>query len=63
MKPSPPITNTRLDLLIRLDFKILEILFFISKDFLFLSEIIIGFFIFLVPSARLELALPKGQGF
>ena len=35
-----------------------------SEDFLFLSEIITGLVIFiLVPSARLELALPKGQGF
>ena len=34
------------------------------NDFKFESEIINGFFIFsVVPSARLELALPKGQGF
>ena len=64
MKPSPPIT------IINSDFEIGENLIFFSKknfifkDFLFLSEINEGLIIFfMVPSARLELALPKGQGF
>ena len=64
MKPSPPITIIRLDLFIFLLLNILRICFFIFKDLKFLSEIINGLFIYkLVPSARLELALPKGQGF
>ena len=40
-----------------------KIKFFIFKDLIFVSEIIFGLIIFVVPSARLELALPKGQGF
>ena len=34
-----------------------------KDDLKFLSEIICILFILVVPSARLELALPKGQGF
>ena len=37
--------------------------FLILKDLKFLSEIICIFFISVVPSARLELALRKRQGF
>ena len=35
----------------------------IFNDFLFLSEIINGLIILMVPSARLELALQKRHGF
>ena len=44
-------------------FTIFKSLDLIISDFLFLSETINKFFILVVPSARLELALPKGQGF
>ena len=64
MNPSPPITITKFDLLIKLVLIFFIKYFLILKDFLLVSEIITGLIIFkMVPSARLELALPKGQGF
>ena len=64
MKPSPPITITILDFLSFFFLKMVIICFFIFKDLLFVSDMInVLFIIKVVPSARLELALPKGQGF
>jgi hypothetical protein len=45
-------------------FRIFNNCFLINNEFVFLSDINIVLFIRkVVPSARLELALPKGQGF
>ena len=63
IKPSPPITIIRLGFIDLLFFKFFKINDLIFSDFLFVSEIIFILIILLVPSARLELALPKGQGF
>ena len=64
MKPSPPITIIKSELAIDKNFIFFSKNNFIFNDFLFVSETKEGLIIFImVPSARLELALPKGQGF
>ena len=62
IKPSPPITIITFDLDDKF-FRFFKRKDLIFNDLVFESEIIIGLFILVVPSARLELALPKGQGF
>ena len=63
MKPSPPKTIMQEDFDGEWFLNFFERFFLNFCAFLFLSETRWYFFILVVPSARLELALPKGQGF